>query len=111
MSLKLKGDELKKKYEFAVRRGMDRTLSDCVVTAKPITPFKTGVAKGSIQIVEFAKRIGTGYTGVWGSVGINYFIYLELGTSRMAAFRPLRRAADKHYKQLSSNIKRALKVA
>lgn len=91
------GDALKELTELAARRAMDRVMTDCVVIAKELAPRKSAALQGSIQMRPTVRQ-GRGLVGYWGSFGINYAIYRELGTGihggkGMYEIRPRRRKA------------------
>lgn len=93
-------------------------MSQCVIQAKnnhpgwgpgyvtkyPRTYKLTGAAEGSVRPTEFAKEDGKFVIGRWGSLGVNYVIWLEV---KHGSF--LRNAASICYPKLNENIKRALK--
>lgn len=107
MSLRWNGDDVKRKVERAARIGIDKTMAQAVVHAKRNHPGwknRTGLAEGSVRIIQQAERRGSGQiVGVWGSTGVNYVIWLEL---KQGSF--LRSAGDAVYPKLKENIKRAL---
>ncbi len=106
MSLKWNGDTLLKDVLRAARRGVDKTMSEAVVTAKQSHPGwknQTGTAEGSINVVSFAQEDGKRVRGTWGSADVDYMIWLELKHGSA-----LRSAADKTYPKLSGYIKEAL---
>jgi len=97
MSLQWYGVEVKNHTLDAVRRGMDRTMADCVVVAKDLAPRKTAALQGSIQMRPTVEQ-GSALVGYWGSFGIDYAIYQEMGTGVYAGgepyeIRPRRRKA------------------
>jgi hypothetical protein len=100
------GDALIKKMADAAKRGVDKTMSEAVIQAKQNHPGwnnRTGAAEGSIQVQQFAEVEGDHVKGVWGSVGIDYMIWLELNHGAA-----LRSAADAIYPRLQQNIADAL---
>ena len=105
MSLKWLGEDVKKKYMAAAVRGVDRTMSECVVAAKRSHPGwinQTGFAEGSISVVKFAEQEGNIVRGLWGSASCNYMIWLELKHGSA-----LRAAADAIYPRLRDHIREA----
>lgn len=106
MSLRWLGDDIQKKVLEATQKGIDQTMSQAVIEAKQSHPGwnnVTGTAEGSIRVVSFAAQEGERITGIWGSVDVNYMIWLEL--KRGSA---LRGAADRTYPKLRDNIQKAL---
>jgi HK97 gp10 family phage protein len=110
MPLRWRGPEVAARVTKAAIWGVDKTLADCVPYAKRNHPWKnvTGTAEGSIRVVQPATPEGLGVVvGRWGSVTVNYFIFLELGTSRMPARPILRPTADVMYPRLRAYIREA----
>lgn len=114
------GGDLKNRWIDAAKRGVDRTMSECVIEAKqnhdtagnpsgltkkdgePLKPFwenRTATAEGSIRVQTFAELDGAIVRGLWGSVDVDYMIYLEIWHGSA-----LRRAADSNYPGLADYI-------
>lgn len=110
MRFVFRGDEIAKQIEEATKLAINQTLAACVLLAKTDHPWQnvTGTAEGSIQMREAEVLADGKIRGTWGSFGVLYFIFLELGTSRMAALPALRPAADKEYSGLAARIRRNL---
>ena len=89
----------------ASRKGVDKTMAQCIAPAKERTPVRTGTAQGSIQIQRFAQVRGNRTSGTWGSQKVNYFIWLELGARGRAGHHMLMRSADENYPSLPRNIR------
>lgn len=95
------GDDIRARVEEAARMGINRTMALCVAEAKENHPFtnRTGTAERSIRIAAAAKTTDNVTVGIWGSVSVIYFKYLELGTaitrSRTSIFNRLRGNPDK----------------
>ena len=106
MSLEWKGDNIKARVARAQRVGINKTMGDCVIYAKNNHEWqnKTGTAERSIRIIEPAWTMGTRSYGIWGSMQVAYFIFLELGTALMRSFPTLRPAAGYCYPWLAGNI-------
>lgn len=97
------GREVAEKIQRATEAGIDDTMADAVIQAKSHHPGwrnRTGTAEGSVRIIEPAHRDGQGTVGVWGSMGVNYVLALEL---QRGSF--LRNAADDAYPQLEGRIR------
>lgn len=97
-----RGNEMLRKIQEAERYGIDKTMADCVIAAKSNHPGwqnRTGTAEGSIRVVEFAHEDQAGLVGTWGSVDVNYMIWLELNHGSA-----LRNAADANYPKLRGYI-------
>jgi hypothetical protein len=106
MSLTWNGDKVLADVDKAIIYGIDKTMSQCVVSAKQNHPgWKniTGTAEGSVRVTQFAARRGGVIFGVWGSVDVDYMIWLELKHGSA-----LRRSADTNYRHLAANIKEGL---
>lgn len=106
MALKWFGDRIAAQVMEASTIGIDKTLADCVRFAKANHPWEnqTGTAEGSIRIVQEAQPKGAAVAGQWGSTTVRYFIYLELGTSKMPAYPTLRPTGDAIYPRLRAYI-------
>lgn len=109
MDDKEKKDELKRQSREELRKipleGVNRTMVACVLHAKRNHPGWrniTGVAEGSIDILQLAKLEGKEVIGRWGSRGVHYMIWLEIKHGSA-----LRNAADVEYPKLAARIKRA----
>jgi hypothetical protein len=109
--LKWEGDDLVDAVEQAAIIGVDRTLEAAVAHAKANHEWKnrTGRAEASIQNVP-ARRVGDEIVGQFGSYGVDYFRYLELGTSKMEAMPCLRPAEDATFHLLDDFIDDAFKI-
>lgn len=93
--LEWNGEAIADEIERDVKDAMNDTLDDAVAYAKANHEWKnrTGRAEASIQMRP-AKKIGNTIRGQFGSYGVNYFKFLELGTSKMKAMPCLRPAED-----------------
>lgn len=104
MPLNWQGDAVIKKMLGAQKKGVDAVMAAAVLTAKNSHPGwinDTGTAEGSVRIVNFADRLAAGRIGgVWGSVDVNYVIWLEVNHGSF-----LRRAARTNYPKLASKIR------
>lgn len=101
------GDRIKQKILNASVQGVNAVMAACVLEAKHNHPGWrniTGTAEGSVKIIEFAKQQADHVEGQWGSMGVNYLIWLEY---KYGSF--LRNAADKLYSTLTGKIKEAMK--
>lgn len=87
--LKWNGDRLIAKAALASKAGCDRTMSKCVTHAKDIHKWhnEIGFAEGSIHTMTHAALSGGRVSGRWGS-DANYFLFLEIGTSRADSGAP-----------------------
>ena len=99
------GNRIKDKWLEAARQAIDETMADCVNTAKPLTPVRTGTLQGSERF-EPAEVKGDEVVGEWGSFDVNYAIYVETGSRGRFGRYMLRQAADQHYPELKENIRR-----
>ena len=107
MSVKWNGAQVLAKVLLATRVGIDKTMSEASIDAKRNHPgWKnvTGTAEGSIRPVQFAEQKGSKTSGTWGSVDVQYFVWLELKHGSA-----LRNAADKNYPNLKKYIQEAMK--
>ena len=104
--LKWYGGRVRDQVIAAAMKGVNRTMSECVIEAKNSHPGWnniTGTAEGSIRIQQFAKQEGREVFGLWGSVNVVYFKWLELYHGAA-----LRTAADRIYPRLRSYIHEAM---
>lgn len=103
MSVNWRGPVVAKAVKEATRKGIDRTMSKASVYAKTNHPGwvnQTGTAEGSIRIVQRAREVRHQIVGIWGSVDVDYMIWLELKHGSA-----LRGAADAEYPSLTANIR------
>jgi hypothetical protein len=110
MALRWKGEQISLGMLRAQREAVDATMAECVIDAKTTHPWnnRTGTAEGSIQIAEPARDIPGGVRGVWGSLRVRYFRWLEEGTRYMEPMPTLQPAADRNYPTLGARIRRLL---
>lgn len=108
MRLDWNGEGVEKDVIAAAKLGIDRTAAACVEHAKNNHEWenRTGTAEGSIQIRP-ARVVGSLIMGQFGSYGVIYFFWLELGTIKMAAMPCLRPALDAEGPKLVQNIQDA----
>lgn len=100
------GDKVKAAVVEASQFAIDEIIAACVIAAKSSHPGwinRSGTAEGSIRMVEPAHEDGNGVAGLWGSVDVDYMIWLELNHGSA-----LRSAADALYPELPSRIQKAL---
>ena len=113
--VKWNGDNVRRRLEKAARLGINKTMSQCIAIAKASHPFqnRTGTAERSIRVVVKAITSADGKTlGIWGSMGVGYFRFLEFGTRFMKSnFATLRPTAEKVYPLLQSNIRDGWRMA
>jgi len=132
VSLRWRGREVVSRMERAENLAVNATMEEAVVYAKNNHEWqnRTSVLEGSIKIVEFASREGSGSRGLWGSTDVRYALIHELGgvirptkapalmfridgqfvrvqQVRIPARPYLRPAADAIYPRLPDNIRRA----
>lgn len=81
-----KGKQVLAEMAAAATVGVDKTMGECVSTAKREHPYEdqTGFETGSIAVGEHAKAEGMKVSGTWGGYS-NYSLFLEIGTSRIGA--------------------------
>lgn len=109
MGLSWNGDAIEDRMVKAARKGVDVTTAEGANYAKEHHPWqnRTGTAEGSIQSRPAIVIEGGLVRGEFGSYGVDYFIWLEIGTNKMGAMPCLRPALDVVGKRLAGNIKRA----
>ena len=103
------GPALQKQVLEAARKGLNATLSDCVLQAQqpgyvPVAKVAGGTLRSSLRF-EAAKVNGTKIEGSFGSYTINYALWQEIGTRFFVGKFYLRRSADLHAKTLPDRIK------
>ena len=111
MALRWRGKQVTRQVRRAQREAVDATMAAAVIDAKRSHPWqnRTGTAEGSIQVAERAREIPGGVRGVWGSLRVRYFRFLEFGTSVMEEMPTLRPAADRNYPDLAGRVRRLLR--
>ena len=107
------GPRVADKMRKAEMRGINVIMSRCVRGAKTTHEWinRTGILEGSIGIEIFARPQGSGASGIWGTADVVYARVHELGSEKLSIpARPyLRPAADIHYPDLRTEIRRAFK--
>jgi hypothetical protein len=100
-------DDVEKAVKSATQDGMDETMALCVQRAKGTVRVDTAALQGSIMFKP-AHYEGNTLVAEWGSYGIEYAIYQEIGPvsgSRSWAFTPyLRPARDAEYPSIVQRI-------
>ena len=100
-----RGKAVKAAVLEAARKGIDETMGECVVDAQADTPVDTGAARRSVAPQSPATVYGSRVVGLWGSKDVEYFIWLEIGTSTRGGHHMLTNAADREYPHLAARIK------
>lgn len=100
------GGRVKARTLIATRLAIDQTTAAMVEDAKTSHSFRnvTGTLEGSIQMRPAVLR-GMRWIGQFGSWSVNYAIFVELGTRRMAARPYLRPAFDREAPKLAGRIR------
>ena len=104
-----KGDKVNRAILLALRGAVTDTTSDCVKTAKTLSPYKTGKLQGSIQARATRIINGSQVEGRWGSYRVIYAKWVELGTKRRAGRYFLTKSRNRHYPLLKHHLKKRLK--
>lgn len=109
MRINWNGDEIGARMIRASKKGVDKTTAEAANHAKTHHPWvnRTGTAEGSIQSRPAILIEGKLVRGEFGSYGVDYFLWLEIGTSKMPAMPCLRPALDVVGKRLAGNIREA----
>lgn len=97
--------------EPAIIKGGNDTLTQAVAHAKANHPGwsnVTGAAERSIQVTQQMQKSGQTYKGKFGSKGVRYFIWLEIGTAFREGDRTIRRAADAVFPRVWDNVRKYL---
>lgn len=100
------GAKLAAKARQAEAIGINQTMARCVTMAKGLVRVDTSALQGSLRF-EPARPTAQGMAGQWGSFDINYALWQEIGTSKMAGKPYLRPSADFEYGLLGARIRRA----
>ena len=105
MSLVWNGRAVQREVYQACVKALNETMGRAVVQAKkrPRMPVITGVAQGSIRIVQLARVEGTKVSGKWGSTGVLYFKGIE------AKSGPLRGGGAEAYPEFVPRVRAHLK--
>ena len=112
-SLKWNGEQLKQLLSQAQSEAINEIMSRSVVHAKNNHAWqnRTGILEGSIGFIDYAVSSAKRIVGRWGSKDVVYAAIHEFGGyAGRGVFIParpyLRPAADIHYPQLASVIKK-----
>lgn len=105
-----RGRQVSDRVIRAARIGVDRTTTSMAVLAKRTHTWRnvTGLAEGSIQMRPARVEAGGRITGQFGSYGVQYFLWLELGSQHQQPRPVLRPSFDREARNLPGNIKAAL---
>ena len=76
------GDKMKARMGRASIVGVNQTMAEAVVYAKKNHAFtnRSSTAEKSIRIQTASRYVNGIVSGIWGSVSIKYFAFLEYGT-------------------------------
>ena len=101
--LKWFGKRAERDLAKAAKIGVNVTMGQGVSLSKVSHPWKnrTGTAERSLRIASAAKKVGQFVEGIWGSVNVIYFKFLE---PRFPTLLPVRDTIDP---KLSGNITEA----
>lgn len=106
------GKAVSNKVELAILKGGGKTLAQAAESARRNHPGwrnQTFKAERSIQVTEPMHKGSNGqFSGNFGSKGVDYFIWLEIGTRFHPGDHTLRRAADRTFPKVWDNIKEYL---
>lgn len=109
--LEWNGRQVSERVKQATEEALRELLEECVQRARSDHGWqsRTGTAEMSIQVGEIV-RDSKGIRGQWGSYGgeAAYFVFLETGSSTIAADDTLRRAGDALYPELARRIRAKL---
>lgn len=102
------GDAITGRVAQAAIQAVNETTAEAVSVARSVVPVDTGALKASLD-ARPAQQTGSGVSGEFGSYGIDYALYVELGTSRMRAQPYLRPGADAAFPGLPGRLAAMLK--
>lgn len=115
VKLRIDTESFKQKARTAARRGIDETHAACVQKAKALVRVDTATLQGSIAFKPARESGGAVTAGEFGSYGVAYAVYQELGPSggtRTWAYTPyLRPARDAEYPRLGDRVAQNFKAA
>ncbi len=112
MAVKWRGKQVAAKMLKAEIRGINVIMARSVKHAKQNHPDwqnRTVTLERSIGVAVFARRQGSGASGIWGSQDVVYARVQELGSAKLNIHTKgyLRPAAAIHYPSLPREIRRA----
>lgn len=87
--------------------GINKTMGECVVSAKGLVHVDTATLQGSLRL-ENAQAYGGGARGQWGSFDVNYALWQEVLPPHRGGKAYLRPSADRCYPNLAGHIRAAL---
>lgn len=115
VTLRINTEQLRDRMRTATRRGIDETHAACVRMAKSLVRVDTATLQGSIQFKPAREKGGQITAGEFGSYGVDYAIYQEIGPvsgTRVWAYTPyLRPARDAEYPRLAERVAHHFKAA
>ena len=108
MAVKWNGDRIVSGMERAQMSAINRIMARAErhAVANHTWQNQTGTLEGSINVVRFAARDGSGISGEWGSQDVRYALVHELGLGNVPPRPYLRPAADATYSDLGDEIRR-----
>jgi hypothetical protein len=101
-----KGPNVQRDLDRAIEGAMNDTTAAAAIQAKRNHSGwrnVTGTAEGSIR-GQPARKSGRGWSALFGSFDVDYFIWLEIGARGRAGDRTLRRAADVEFPKLAGRV-------
>ena len=108
-NLEWRGREAIQATEESIAEALEETAALCVQHAHPNTPIQYGTARGSLRFLPAQVRRGV-ITVIWGSFGVAYFIFLELGTRFYTGRHMMRNAAAENYPGIAERIRDRMRV-
>ena len=117
MSVKWEGKKVLSRVQRAQIKGVNVTMQAAADHAKQNHPWisRSFELEASIGVAIFARPVGKGVAGEWGSQDIAYALVHELGSVKEGQNIParpyLRPAADVQYPKLAANIRKAMGAA
>lgn len=101
------GDKLKRRMDAAARAAMDETNEEAAAVASGYSPVDTGRLRDSMTYQPAVKRGGL-WMGSFGSEGVDYALYVEVGVRGRAGVFMVRRAADQILPSFMDRVMRHL---
>lgn len=112
VKLDWKGKAITTLIHDVVIRAANDTTAAAAIQAKGDHPGwhnQTGIAEGSLR-GDPARRQGSRVTALFGSFGVAYFLWLEIGARGRAGDATVRRAADRIFPSFAGRIRALAKL-
>lgn len=105
-------EPMRRRLHAAIPQAIDDTTAAAAIYAKQNHPGwrnRTGTAEGSIRFDPAQRVAPNRWRGLFGSFGVIYFIWLEIGARGRTGDRTLQRAADVEFPSFPRRLREALR--